>query len=88
MVRSKGTSLISIESWLSSFNGGYLRNVLFWRSKFQGNDHSISLAPELEFDSRPLSVRVPVGIREDTIRALETAEASSDTKEGVGDGDG
>ena len=82
----QGNVLIGIESWLSSFNGGYLRNVLFWRSKFQGEDPSIALAPELEFDSRPLSVRVPVGIREDTIRALETVEPPSEGKEVDGDG--
>ena len=73
----QGNVLISLESWLSSLNGGYLRNVLFWKSRFQGTDQYVRLAPELEFDSRPLHVRLSVGIREDTIRTLEQVTPSA-----------
>ena len=82
----QGNVLISLEAWLSSHNGGYLRNVLFWRSKFLGASQQIELAPGLAFDARPLSVQVPVGIREDTMSALEIQTARPPQKEGDEDG--
>ncbi|MDG6950044.1 MAG: ATP-binding protein [Nitrososphaerota archaeon] len=68
----QGRALISLESWLSSLNGGYLRSVLFWRSVFMAGSDHIQLAPELVFSREPLSVKMSAGIRDDTIRTVES----------------
>lgn len=69
--QKQGSVLIGLESWLSSHNAGYLRNVLFWSSKLQDEDKVIRLAPSLEFSGNPTEARIEVGIREDTLRSVE-----------------
>jgi hypothetical protein len=66
-----GSVLTSLESWLSSHNAGYLRNVFFWGSRFQDTDGSIRLGPDLEFKGRPVETHIDVGIRGDTLRSME-----------------
>jgi len=66
-----GSVLTSLESWLSSHNAGYLRNVYFWSSRFQDADGVIRLGPDLEFKGKPVETRIRVGIRGDTLRSSE-----------------
>ncbi|MGB7123385.1 MAG: ATP-binding protein [Thermoplasmata archaeon] len=73
--QKQGNVLISLESWLSSHNAGYLRNVLFWSSRFQDTDKVIRLCPGLEVSGRPTEARVGIGIREDTLRSMESRQA-------------
>ncbi|MCI4331140.1 MAG: ATP-binding protein [Thermoplasmata archaeon] len=73
--QKQGNVLIGLESWLSSHNGGYLRNVLFWSSRLLDPDRVIRLGPELEFSGKPAEARVRVGIREDTLRSVEGRSA-------------
>jgi hypothetical protein len=70
--RKQGSVLTSLESWLSSHNAGYLRNVLFWGSRFQGPGGSIFLGPDLQFKNKPAEVRIRVGIREDNLHSMES----------------
>lgn len=70
-----GSVLTSLESWLSSHNAGYLRNVLFWSSRFQDAEGTIGLGPEFEFANKPIETRIRVGIREDTLRSIESHDA-------------
>ena len=74
--QKQGSVLTSLESWLSSHNAGYLRNVLFWSSRFQDPDGQIRLGPELEFSGQPVETRIRVGIREDTLRSMESHQAT------------
>lgn len=84
---AQGRVLTSLESWLSSLNGGYLRSVLYWGSVFVSGLDRMKLAPGLDFDRRPLETKVPVGIREDTMRALESHKHSEATAESQGGAD-
>lgn len=68
----QGNILISLESWLSSHNGGYLRSVMFWVSKLQAGEAGLHLGPDLAFDTKSLQVRIAVGIREDTFQAPDS----------------
>lgn len=70
--QKQGSVLTSLESWLSSHNAGYLRNVLFWSSRFQDPDGAIRLGPDLEFSGKPVETRIRAGIREDTLRSMES----------------
>jgi hypothetical protein len=72
----QGNVLISLESWLSSLNSGYLRSILFWKAVFQAGIDYIELAPQLKFDANPLTTKVAVGIREDTIQTVEAHRPS------------
>ncbi len=76
-----GSVLTSLESWLSSHNAGYLRNVLFWSSRFQDMDGMIRLGPDFEFKGKPVETHIRAGIREDTLRSMESHHGG--TSEGV-----
>jgi hypothetical protein len=70
----QGRVLTSLESWTSSFNAGYLRNVVFWAHKLFTGATTLSLGSSLEIDGKALQVSIGAGIRGDNISSAEAHE--------------